>query len=299
VTGLAFTSQAGRYTPFDTWGNPNLKPEKATTFNLGLIVTEGAFTTTMDYWNFDFENPLTAESGLNILSAIFPTAGVGNCANPAYANLIARVTFNGACNSANIVRTKIFQINGAPVHTNGIDFAADYLFDDVPYLGGTLDAHLDGTYVIRYHVGDQMVEGILTTPAYNAAGKLNYLLSVSSLPNWKGNLTFSYDNGPHNFQIAEHYIGGMTDQRQYIPGGIFQSTNSGFGPVTTGGRIGAFITTDLYYKYLWADEGVTINGAIVNLFDQDPPFARLDYSYDPFTANPLGRTFKIGLTVNY
>ena len=135
------------------------------------------------------------------------------------------------------------------------------------------------------------------TPAYDAAGKLNYLLSVSSLPNWKGNFTLNFDSGPHSLQIAEHYIGGMTDQRTTI----FAGTTNALGlPNTNAGkRIGAFITTDLYYKYNWTDQNLSFNTAIVNLFDQDPPFARLDYSYDPFTANPLGRTFKIGLTVNY
>jgi iron complex outermembrane receptor protein len=298
VTGLAYTSQAGRYTPFDTWGNPNLKPEKATTYNLGAIFTAGAFTSTIDYWNFDFSNPLTAESGLNVLNAIFPAGAPNNCANPAYAALVARVTFaSGVCAPTNIIRTKVFDINGAPVHTSGIDLSADYLFDDVPYVGGTLDAHLDGTYTLRYHVGSQLVEGIAVTPAYDAAGKLNYLLSVSSLPNWKGNFTLNFDSGPHSLQIAEHYVGGMTDQRTTI----FAGTTNALGlPNTNAGkRIGAFITTDLYYKYNWTDQNLSFNAAIVNLFDQDPPFARLDYSYDPFTANPLGRTFKIGLTVNY
>jgi iron complex outermembrane receptor protein len=29
--------------------------------------------------------------------------------------------------------------------------------------------------------------------------------------------------------------------------------------------------------------------------DEEPPFARLDLNYDPFTHNPLGRTFKLGV----
>lgn len=35
--------------------------------------------------------------------------------------------------------------------------------------------------------------------------------------------------------------------------------------------------------------------AIDNVFDEDPPFARLDLSYDPLTADALGRTIKIGV----
>jgi iron complex outermembrane recepter protein len=35
------------------------------------------------------------------------------------------------------------------------------------------------------------------------------------------------------------------------------------------------------------------------VFDEDPPFARYDLSYDPYTANPLGRYFKIGVTKRF
>jgi iron complex outermembrane receptor protein len=33
----------------------------------------------------------------------------------------------------------------------------------------------------------------------------------------------------------------------------------------------------------------------VNALDEDPPLTRNEYSYDPFTASPLGRVFKLGL----
>ena len=95
-------------------------------------------------------------------------------------------------------------------------------------------------------------------------------------------------------QLAGHYIGGMSDAIQRPT--IFTSTNNGFGVVTSGARVGAFITADLHYRFNWEAQGLELNADIVNLFDQDPPFARLDYSYDPFTANPLGRTFKIGIS---
>jgi iron complex outermembrane receptor protein len=36
-----------------------------------------------------------------------------------------------------------------------------------------------------------------------------------------------------------------------------------------------------------------------NLFDNDPSFARLDLGYDPFTGNPIGRTYKISVTKKF
>ena len=44
---------------------------------------------------------------------------------------------------------------------------------------------------------------------------------------------------------------------------------------------------------------LTLTGTVTNLFDQNPPFAREDYSYEPFIGNPLGRTYKIGFTSKF
>lgn len=35
---------------------------------------------------------------------------------------------------------------------------------------------------------------------------------------------------------------------------------------------------------------------MINVFDQDPPIARLDLSYAPLTANRLGRDYKLSIT---
>ena len=38
----------------------------------------------------------------------------------------------------------------------------------------------------------------------------------------------------------------------------------------------------------------TLSVTVQNITDEDPPFARLDLNYDPFTGNPLGRVIKVG-----
>jgi iron complex outermembrane receptor protein len=39
----------------------------------------------------------------------------------------------------------------------------------------------------------------------------------------------------------------------------------------------------------------TLSLSAENFTDEDPPLARLDLSYDPFTASAFGRTYKVGL----
>ncbi len=43
----------------------------------------------------------------------------------------------------------------------------------------------------------------------------------------------------------------------------------------------------------------TLSLTVMNIFDRDPSFARLDYNYDPFTGSPLGRNFKVGLSKKF
>ena len=47
----------------ETTGNASLKPETATTFNVGLVLSDlGNFNMTLDYWNIDFEDVIAVEN---------------------------------------------------------------------------------------------------------------------------------------------------------------------------------------------------------------------------------------------
>ena len=65
--------------------------------------------------------------------------------------------------------------------------------------------------------------------------------------------------------------------------------------VTTGKNIGAFTTFDATFRLRLPTDTV-LSLTALNIFDKDPPFARLDQNYDPFTASPLGLTVKVGLS---
>ncbi len=126
------------------------------------------FTSTIDYWHFDFSNPLGSESAGAILTAIFPNgaAGANNCANPAFTALIARVTFaNGLCAATvggvnNVARVHVNFINNGPQQTHGIDLSLQYILEDVFDGGDALTARVDGTYNINYRVSAQTIEGV-------------------------------------------------------------------------------------------------------------------------------------------
>ena len=46
-------------------------------------------------------------------------------------------------------------------------------------------------------------------------------------------------------------------------------------------------------------EATTFSFTALNITDEDPALARLDYNYDPFTGNPLGRMFRLGVSTEF
>ncbi len=275
---------AGTFRAVDTFDNPNLEPESADTFNVGTIVRAGGFSLSLDYWNFDFENPLVVEPVGGIVNAMFPGGSAANCGNPAYAGLQARFTFSGACSTGTISRLRVGWVNGSPVKTDGLDLIAQYDWDDV--MGGTLALGVNATYILSYDVEAQSVEGIEVSPEFDAVGYLNYQTVAIPLPELKGNVYLEYENGGHNLRFVTNYIDGYTDRRVF-------AVNPGHG-----NEIDEFITFDLNYRVQLPWE-MRLIAAVENIADEEPPFVRLELAYDPFTATALGRTFKIGLSKRF
>jgi iron complex outermembrane receptor protein len=294
----------GVFRAVDIYGNDQLQPETALTYSVGAILEVGNFNATLDYWNFDFQDPITTEPVGGLVSTVAP-GGVLNCAHP----LIDRFTFQGGvCTVANISRLQTNTVNGADVQTSGLDLLAEYRFDDV--FGGELTIGTSATYVLEYVTDDTFVEGYLVTPGFDAVGLLNYQTTAYPLPQWKGNLFVEWNSGPHNARWTIRHVDGYTDQRttpfcDVLPPGpapagrcvtSYRTTvSSSDGLIVTGGKtIDSFTTHDFTYRVLLPWDA-TASFTVENVFDEDPPFARLDLNYDPFTASGLGRTWKISL----
>ncbi len=296
VTSLQ--SIVGTFRAVDIFGNPNLEPETATTYSIGAIFQAGGFKATLDYWNFDFQDPITTDPVSGIVNQVFP-GGVPNCASP----LAARFTFSGGvCGPATTVqRLRTNTVNGAGVKTSGVDLIADYTFND--FAGGRLTIGTTATYVIEYVTEETEVEGIVVAPSFDAVGLLNYQTTAYPLPQKKGSLFFEYSNGAHNLRWTIRYIDGYTDQRtapflatSYFTDNVVRTNIAA--PITAGKQVDSFTTMDLTYRVFLPFDS-TLAVSVENIFDEDPPFARLDLNYDPFTASGLGRNWKVSLTKKF
>jgi iron complex outermembrane receptor protein len=275
-------SIAGTFRAIRTFGNPGLKPESALTFNVGAIVKAGGFSTSLDYWSFDFEDQIVNEPVAGIVGHVFAPGG---CSSP----LAARFTFTGGvCATANITRLDINVINGPKVKTSGLDWSAQFDWD---LLGGSASVGANATYVLKYDVGASIVDGIQVSAPFDAAGKLNYQTIAFPLPKIKGNLFAEFSHGIHNVRYVMNYIDDYEDQRT----DIFAATLATNGiAITAGKTIDDTVMHDLHYlvQLPW---DMTVSASIENLTDEDPSFARLDLSYDPFTSSAFGRTYKVGV----
>ncbi len=300
----------GTFRAVDIFGNPNLEPETATTYNVGVILEVGNLKASLDYFNFDFKDPITSEPVAGLVRSLFPGGtGAGqmaNCASP----FASRFSFSGGATCASfasaaaasgaITRVRTDTINGAGVQTSGIDLMADYTFDDV--MGGTLVVGGSATYVLEYVTDDLEIGGVLLTPSFDAVGLLNYQTTAYPLPQWKGSLFVEYNNGPHNGRITVRHIDGYTDQRTapFAAGTYFTDNGIRTAAVanTNGKNIDSYTTVDFTYRVFLPWDS-TLALSVDNIMDEDPPFARLDLSYDPFTASGLGRTFKFSLSKKF
>ena len=287
----------------DSFGNPDLKPETAFTYNVGAVVNLGAFKGSLDYWSYDFEDEITSTPTQAVANAVGNGPGNGaqyvDCSHP----LAYLITFAGnTCvqgqaatattpeivgttgNDIQRVRTDV--VNGPGVKTSGIDFSASYGWD---LYNGYLTVGGAGTYTLEYDVRAFELGGVEFAEGFDAVGFLNWDRSAPSISELKANLYANYALDAMNFRYQMQYISGVKDNRGPANGSDFGVSGDDY------------IQHDLHAFYELPVEfaDVTINASIENFTDQDPAAARTELSYNPFVGNALGRTFSIGAKIRY
>jgi outer membrane receptor protein involved in Fe transport len=206
----------------DTAGNPNLKPEEATSFNLGLVVagTEN-FRLTLDYWNIDFEDVIAVENAQTKVT-IENTLCVDrtpDCRDP---DIIRNAEpgedpDDNLQHSGEISRVIVPFINAPTVDTDGIDLSAVFNFG----AAGASDfmLGLDASYMLNYDIGGVpgVVGGSVTTVTIDAVGNRNEQNIGSPLPQWRANFTLGWDYDRHSARaILRHINTPMTRRRHKL-----------------------------------------------------------------------------------
>ena len=279
-TTLQFIAPTGAFKAVDQFGNPNLDPESAFSFNLGALFESGGFTASLDYYNFDFSDPIIVEDQNEIVNAAIAALGAGQTSG----GILDRITFQDptAPSAAGIERIRANVVNGPDLETSGVDIRVGNVWD----LGqGEFELALDSTYIIEYVIGDFDVEGVAIAGG-DRVGQFNRSNFSRSLPQWKANVSANYAIGNHNIRGVMRHVDSYDDERPGAARG------------NVGETIDSQTTFDAFYTWQ-SDWDLDVGLSVVNITDEDPPFAAFDLNYDPYTHNPFGRTFKISVTKRF
>jgi outer membrane receptor protein involved in Fe transport len=268
----------------DTAGNPNLEPESATTYNLGLIIAgTDNFSLTLDYWNIDFEDVIAVENAqtkVSIENALCVDR-TPNCRDPEIIRnpLPGEDPNDNLQHSGDITRVIVPFINAPTVKTDGVDISTQYNFPTSS--ANEFMVGLDASYMFNYDIGGvpSVTGGQVTTATIEAVGNRNESNIGSPLPQWRANFAFGWNNEQHSARVILRHIDEFTDDK---------TATMAFNSV-----IDSMTTVDLYYNFTFANEKTTLGVNVTNIADEDPPFADQDLNFEARTHDPFGRQFQV------
>ena len=299
------------YRPSISQGNPNLKPESADNFNIGIswVPTDGALeglSVDIDYFDYEYEDIITRESFATVLAADNAalreaiTAAGGDV--DSQADLIAAVN-RGDGNRRQVVRNgqglmiRILPdfINANSAEIGGIDLNASYRFDND---WGNWRVGVQAAFLNTYEVtvGGNVID---------AVGKYNDTNPVARpLPEMKINGTLNWSRGNHRaFMIVKHVDEVDFGDPNANGGARFWNQTIQLAQEVEGKAdfftrwIDAFTTIDVQYTYnlgelsVFSDAEVTLG--IQNLTNEDPPWIPVITGYDGTLHDPRGRIWSL------
>jgi iron complex outermembrane receptor protein len=295
-TGVANIN--GQYRAVGTCGNPDLKPETADTYNLGLLLTLGGFSASIDYFDFKFEGELTTESSTRLFAAMFPTGGDPTLAShpcQALPELRSRFTFAGVdCDPNAVLRVNVRDVNGPGTETSGVDVRMQY---DWPQLfGGSFVVGAEATYLLEFQRGAFTLDGnpsIVFAAPEDRAGKHDLTSQFFSYPQLRANTFFAYTLSDVTFRLQSRFTEGTegafgTPQQYWAPNGSGGYVREDIG------KTDDYLQHDLIVRAQLPWDTV-LTGSVQNMFDEDPSHAPSMYNYDYTNGNPLGRVFELNV----
>ena len=255
-------------------GNPDLKPETATTWSFGAEAAPldiPGLRASLTYFRIDYTDQIQALRGTaGLLTNPLYSSFVQF--NPSAATVAALVNSGLPINSA-IDQTQVTFIadgrrqNLGTTLLRGLDFGLNY---DWRMGEAKLDAGIQGTYILDYRFeavpGSGLVD-VLSTFGFTQEFRSQADVGVQ-WRNLRSRFTWNHLSGYQNNTVAP---------AQHVRN---------------------YDTFDLSLGYTINDH-ISITGDVRNLFDEKPPFVDTTNGYDPQSANPVPRIFSITAQVKF
>jgi iron complex outermembrane recepter protein len=216
-----------------------------------------------------------------------------------------------------VLRIDVNNVNGPATKTSGLDFRAQYDWDDFLLDGSNWQVGAEVTYLLDFKRGDFVLDGtsVVFQAGFDRAGTHDLLGTFFSYPQTKANLWAQGRQGPVSLRWQTRYIEGT---KPATAGAGFFRTEENTGTTNNTSALCAASTTlscagrDLVVlgksKDFWqhdllvrweAPYDAIVTLSVQNIFDKDPPYLTSNFNYDYTTGNPLGRVFEVGLKVPF
>lgn len=250
-------------------GNPNLKPETATTWSLTAEVSPPSvpgLRLSATYFSLDYRN-LIGFPPRNTNSLLDPNYAFAVTRNPSAA-LIQSYVAQGILVNGALPATVAFLYDGSAqnlgsVKTTGLDFDANYQFDTSI---GAINVGANGSYVFDYKFAVTQV----AAPS-DQAGNINYPV------NFRARGIVGWSREGISAELTGNFVSGYTNNL-----------------ATPAQKVGSWTTADLNLSYTFAQSSgalrdLSVGVDINNVFDTDPPFVNILGGWDSGQASALGR----------
>jgi outer membrane receptor protein involved in Fe transport len=289
-------------------GNPNIRPEKATTYTFGVIlqpsdVIEG-LVVTLDYYNIEVSDAITAATPGDIIQACFGTLTSASATSSACTD-IRRNRTNGRLSGTSTAANPILGLpqpltNNGRIKTDGVDLTMAYKTD----LGfAQLALNFTGNYTLnsRFAASPSSVErecaGLFSVNCGFSSGSL-----VPEFT-WNQRTTLSFEGV--DISLLWRHISAMQYEGQasdFVARGFTAANRNLFNGVITGrgalvgrrinlNRIPAYDYFDLTAR-IDLSEKAELTFGVQNLFDKQPPIVGSSAGSTAFNG---GNTFTVDL----
>ena len=173
-------------------GNPNLEPETAKTYTVGLVYTPSwlaGFTAAIDYYSIDLSKMIAPNTAQNVINACIANPGSAAC---------DALTLDV---NDNITAITVQNINAQSLKRSGVDVDASY----TRHLGGSM-LNLRALFSYTSSLTEQLSPG---APSIQFAGQENVTFDSNPpivSPKWRGYLSAELVHGNFSAFLRERYI---------------------------------------------------------------------------------------------
>ncbi|WP_404370704.1 TonB-dependent receptor domain-containing protein [Sphingomonas sp. MMS24-J45] len=272
-------------------GNRALTPEKANTFNFGLVLNSPIktglfrdFSLSVDYYNINIKNVISSVPGLTVLSKCFNLDGT----NPTYSNANAYCQLIQRDATGQIVTVATPYLNLGGLKTDGVEIQA-HVGLPVRIAGASGKVYADTA--IGWTRGYK-VQLLPNTAFVDYTGVSNGGAGTGSVPpratpRWKSLTTLGYRSDSFGAGLRWRYQGPMKDISAVLT------------PATAQVGVAAYSLFDLFASAR-VGKGFELRAGVNNLLDKGLPFiASSQNGTDVALYDPIGRSFYMGVKVGF